>query len=195
MKKFETIKNTQDLVNLHEVLTTEARTLMVRKNSDYKAGSGDVFANFRMAKLAHVEEVQGVIVRMMDKLARWLAFLEKGELEVKEESVFDVSLDLINYTVIATGLLIEKMNAGKRNVSAESHNDIIYQTQAILAKALGSSINGQDISNLEECIRALTALREYTNVIETHVVKEKVEEFHDTVPVIQSMGDCINGDN
>lgn len=194
MKKFETIKNTTDLVNLHEVLTTEARTLMVRKNADYKAGSGDVFANFRMAKLAHVEEVQGVIVRMMDKLARWLAFLEKGELEVKEESVFDVSLDLINYTVIATGLLIEKINAPKNFIPGKDAEDVIKRTQEVLSKALGSEVDSRDVRSLDECIQALTALKDWTEVVGNHVAPQ-VEEDADIVPTIKSMGDCINGDN
>jgi hypothetical protein len=96
------------LLQSHADLTNEARDLMTRKNADYKAGSNDAFANFRMSSLLHVDPSIGCMLRMQDKMARLLAFIEKGTLAVKEESWHDCCIDLINYTVILHGLLREK---------------------------------------------------------------------------------------
>ena len=95
------------LIDLHFRLCEEARGLMERKNSDYKAGSGDPFANFRMAALLHIRAEMGAMLRMQDKMARLLSFMERGTLAVKEESWHDCILDLINYSVIIHGLLDE----------------------------------------------------------------------------------------
>lgn len=97
----------QQLQDLHRILTEESRALMERKNADYKAGSGDPFANFRMSELLHIKPVLGAMLRMQDKMARLLAFIERGTLAVKEESWHDCVLDLINYSVIVHGLLEE----------------------------------------------------------------------------------------
>lgn len=97
----------EELQQLHERLCTEGRDLMARKNADYGATS-DPFANFRMASLLKIDPAVGAMLRMQDKMARLLSFLEKGRLEVSSESWHDCCVDLINYTVILHGLLGEK---------------------------------------------------------------------------------------
>lgn len=190
MEKFKNITKTEELLSLHEKLCDQARTLMGMKNSDYKAGSGDPFANFRMAKLAHVDEVTGIIVRMMDKLARWMAFIEKGTLAVKEESVFDVALDLINYTVISAGLLIEKINAAapaelpvemKTFSDEEKYRSLVLSAQLLMGNAMNTVVNDNDFTDLEGAITALQALKNWK------VITAKV--------AATPMGDCENGDN
>lgn len=99
------------LLRLHENLTEQARELMTRKNADYGANA-DPFANFRMSALLHIEPEFGVLLRMQDKMARLVSFLEKGELAVKEESWSDAIIDIINYSVLLCGLLQEKVNQG-----------------------------------------------------------------------------------
>lgn len=96
-----------DLQALHTRLCEQGRKLMERKNTDYKAGSGDPFANFRMASLLHVNPAIGAMVRMQDKMARLVSFIETGRLAVSEESWKDCIVDLINYSVILYGLLDE----------------------------------------------------------------------------------------
>lgn len=96
------------LLRLHETLTTQARELMTRKNADYGANT-DPFANFRMSALLHIEPEFGVLLRMQDKMARLVSFLEKGELAVKEESWSDAIIDIINYSVLLCGLLQERI--------------------------------------------------------------------------------------
>ncbi len=97
------------LLQLHETLTTQARELMTRKNADYGANT-DPFANFRMSALLHIQPEFGILLRMQDKMARLVSFIEKGQLAVKEESWSDAIIDIINYSVLLCGLLREKTN-------------------------------------------------------------------------------------
>lgn len=102
--------NTTELLDLHSRLCDEGKELMSRKNADYSAGSGDPFANFRMSALLHVDPIIGAMVRMQDKMARLVSFIEKGSLAVKEEGWHDCIVDLINYSVIVHGMLQERTN-------------------------------------------------------------------------------------
>lgn len=97
----------EELFALHDKLTTTAKELMARKNADYGANT-DPFANFRMSALLHIQPEFGVLLRMQDKMARLVSFLEKGELKVKEEGWEDACIDILNYTVILCGLLKER---------------------------------------------------------------------------------------
>ena len=109
----------EELFALHDQLTSTAKALMARKNADYGANE-DPFANFRMSALLHIQPEFGVLLRMQDKMARLISFLEKGELQVKEEGWEDACIDILNYTVILCGLLKEHTNktAGATSVVA-----------------------------------------------------------------------------
>ena len=108
----KTMITPEQLFELHSRLTEEARKLMERKNADYSSASRDPFANFRMSGLLHVPPAIGAMLRMQDKMARLLSFIERGNLAVSEESWHDCVVDLINYSVILHGLL-EELAAGK----------------------------------------------------------------------------------
>jgi hypothetical protein len=45
---------------------------------------------------------------MVDKLARINSFSQKGELQVKDESVEDTLLDLANYAILLAGYIRSK---------------------------------------------------------------------------------------
>ena len=96
-----------ELLKLHDELTQAGKALMERKNADYGANA-DPFANFRMSTLLHLPPELGVLLRMQDKMARLVSFIEKGELKVKEEGWKDSIIDVVNYSVLLCGLLIEK---------------------------------------------------------------------------------------
>ena len=81
---------------------------MVRKNSDYKAGSGDPFANFRSARWLRCSPETGILLRVQDKMSRIVCFLERGELAVSEESVQDSCIDAVNYLLILSAMLEER---------------------------------------------------------------------------------------
>jgi len=51
---------------------------------------------------------QGFLTRMMDKMKRIASFAEKGELQVKDESVTDTLRDLANYACLLAGYIESK---------------------------------------------------------------------------------------
>ncbi len=87
--------------------------LIKAKNSDYTAGSEDPFANFRQSSDFGVEPLNGLMVRMGDKLQRIKSFCKNGKLEVVDEGVEDAFRDLIGYSLIALGMLSEKKNGSQ----------------------------------------------------------------------------------
>jgi hypothetical protein len=93
-----------ELLAHHRVLSDKARELMANKNHDY-ASTADPFRNFRRHGL------QGILVRLSDKLARLESFTENGELAVKDESVLDTVLDAINYSILFYGYLLDTKGA------------------------------------------------------------------------------------
>jgi hypothetical protein len=80
----ETFKRGHDLVKI--------------KNSDY-AGAENPFRNFEFAQLAGMDVNRAILLRVIDKIARISNLLDK-EAMVKDESVEDTCLDIINYIAI-----------------------------------------------------------------------------------------------
>lgn len=52
-----------------------------------------------------IKTEQGFLTRMMDKMKRISSFVEKGELQVKDESVTDTLRDLANYSCLLAGYI------------------------------------------------------------------------------------------
>lgn len=99
-----------ELLSLHTQLCDDARKLMQAKNHDYTSGSGDPFANFRASAVIGVKPELALLVRMLDKIKRMQTFAEQGQLKVKDESVRDAVIDVINYSVLFYGLTKENSN-------------------------------------------------------------------------------------
>jgi hypothetical protein len=70
------------------------------KNADYTGKNDDPFSNFRSVEVLGITTEQGFLTRMMDKMKRIASFAEKGELQVKDESVTDTLRDLANYSCL-----------------------------------------------------------------------------------------------
>ena len=68
------------------------------KNKDY-AGNGDPFANFRNSEAVGVSPPRGMLVRMMDKMAR-LSNLITRPPAIANESMIDTCVDLAMYALI-----------------------------------------------------------------------------------------------
>ena len=102
--------NRERLLKNHERLCTTALNLMKRKNHDYAGRGGESpFANFtRCEAMGICTTEQGFLVRMTDKMSRLSSFIEAGTLQVKDESVEDTILDIINYAVLFQSFLQEK---------------------------------------------------------------------------------------
>ena len=85
MDRVEQLKSIQD----------EARELFVLKNADY----GDAFAEFGPV---------GVLVRIGDKIKRYMSITKNEITLVDDEKLRDTLIDLHNYAAMALMLLEEK---------------------------------------------------------------------------------------
>ena len=98
----------EELLALHDVTSQRCKSIMAVKNADYTGGSGDPFANFRMTESLGIPAELGILIRIMDKIQRVRSFVEKGKLQVKNESVEDALEDIINYAILIKGMVKEK---------------------------------------------------------------------------------------
>ena len=90
---------TKDYLKKLELNQVVALEIMKRKNADY-AGIEDPFRNFNNVEVLGVCSTEaGIIVRMTDKLSR-IANLIKQDAKVKDESISDTLIDLMNYANI-----------------------------------------------------------------------------------------------
>jgi hypothetical protein len=111
-----------ELLASHKNLCGKAYTLMQKKNSDYAGKGGDEpFANFtRCESMGICKTEAGMLVRMTDKMSRLSSFVESGTLEVKDESVEDTCLDLINYSVLFYAYLQSKKEQTHESIMPNS---------------------------------------------------------------------------
>lgn len=79
----------------YDEVSTETRELFNKKNTDY----GDAFADYG---------VVGVLVRMGDKLRRYISVTNKGVSLVNDEALRDTLMDLRNYATMAIMLMDER---------------------------------------------------------------------------------------
>ena len=97
-----TITNVQFLKEFKE-LTVQMHTVAVDKNADYASGisNTDPLANFTLVEKMGVTATEtGFLTRMCDKFSRITTFVNKGVLQVKNESVEDTLIDLANYCLL-----------------------------------------------------------------------------------------------
>lgn len=86
-------------------MCAEALAIMKRKNKDYsKEGPLDNFYVCSAIKAA--TPINGIVVRMGDKLARVVSVSEKGA-QVKSETLRDTLVDVINYSVLLLAVINE----------------------------------------------------------------------------------------
>ena len=97
--------NAQDkLMDMHIRLCDQALRLMKAKNNDYSYGD-DPYNNFRGSEMLGISPIIGILLRMQDKMMRIKTFALCNNLNVKEESVNDSIIDLINYAVLIAGFI------------------------------------------------------------------------------------------
>lgn len=95
----------QEILALHKQMAQKSRAIMAVKNEDY-ADVNDPMKNFKSAAFLNVEPGIGILLRVLDKIARLHTFWLTGKL--KAESVDDAELDIINYMVLHRGLRSEQ---------------------------------------------------------------------------------------
>lgn len=79
--------------------STAALELVMKKTNDY-ATIDDPYRNFRMCESVGVSVEKGILVRMCDKLSRIGNLIDNGTASVKDESVEDTLIDVMNYANI-----------------------------------------------------------------------------------------------
>jgi len=83
----------------YDKIVSRAKKICEAKNKDY-AKESDPFLNFRLSEVMKVCSLEeAVLVRILDKTARVANLIHKHN-DVKDESVEDTILDLINYWII-----------------------------------------------------------------------------------------------
>lgn len=100
--------NKQQYFEFAEEFFNECLEISKKKNADYTGGSDDPFSNFSSVEVLGISTEQGFLTRMMDKMKRIASFVEKGELQVKDESVLDTLNDLANYSALFAGYIKSK---------------------------------------------------------------------------------------
>jgi hypothetical protein len=90
----ETVEHTMDRVEQMKKIQQESLQLFTKKNIDY----GDAFAKYG---------VIGVIMRIQDKLQRYLSITKNGVNLIEDEGLRDTLIDLHNYSAMAMMLLDE----------------------------------------------------------------------------------------
>jgi hypothetical protein len=107
--------NKQEYMEFHKSCCETMMHITRRKNADYTGNDASPFANFtRVEALGICSAEQGFLTRMMDKMCRLNAFVQRGVLEVKDESIEDTLLDLANYSILLAGYIKSKRNARLR---------------------------------------------------------------------------------
>ncbi len=131
--------NTKQLLQLHEDTCKSCRAIMEQKNSDYTGGksSTDPFANFNASSILDIHPVQGLLLRVIDKIQRIRSFTNDKELKVSNESVEDACDDIVNYAILAKAMLMEersqiesensKLPTGEQEIEAERRMNVIGQ--------------------------------------------------------------------
>lgn len=103
------IMTKQDYFEFHKECLEKMAKITAAKNADYTGVGDDPFANFtRVEAMGICSTEQGFLTRMMDKMSRINSFVQKGELQVKDESVQDTLLDLANYAILLAGYIRSK---------------------------------------------------------------------------------------
>lgn len=102
----------QDYFKFAEHFFGECIDISRKKNADYTGGNDNPFSNFQSVEVLGISTESGFLTRMMDKMKRIASFAEKGELQVKDESVTDTLRDLANYACLLAGY-IESKKDGK----------------------------------------------------------------------------------
>jgi len=96
----------EELLRMHQETCDKCRQVMADKNADYSHG-GSPFQNFRASEMLGVPAGKGLLIRVLDKIQRMKAYIDRGELSVKNESVEDAIDDVINYMILLKGMLQE----------------------------------------------------------------------------------------
>lgn len=106
--------NTQEILDRFDVTVAKVRETLAKKNHDYTQGSiDDALNNFKISSVVlHIDPSKGLLVRVLDKIARLVTFIECGRLVVDNESATDSIHDIIGYMALLEALLQDESRPG-----------------------------------------------------------------------------------
>ena len=118
--------NTTELLKLHDETCSKCKGIMQKKNSDYTGGKNatDIFANFNSSVILDIHPVQGLLLRLIDKVQRIRSFTNDKQLQVSNESVEDACEDIINYAILAKAMLIEERKKIEQNLEKQKQEKV-----------------------------------------------------------------------
>ena len=118
---------TEELLKLHDETCDKCKEIMKQKNSDYTGGKNatDIFANFNSSVILDIHPVQGLLLRLIDKVQRIRSFTNDKQLQVSNESVEDACEDIINYAILAKAMLIEERQKIEHNLKKQTQEKVV----------------------------------------------------------------------
>lgn len=100
--------NTKEYIQYHEEFAKRMVALTKAKNADYGT-KDDPFANFTNSEKLGISNVpQAILTRITDKLTRTIGFVQKGSVEVKDETIEDTLLDLASLSILLSAAIISR---------------------------------------------------------------------------------------
>jgi len=108
--------NKEQYLAFHKAACEQMIETTRKKNNDYTGITQDPFANFTAVESQGICSTEtGFRVRMTDKIMRLDSFIQKGVLEVKDETVQDTLFDLANYCILLAGYIESKRQAANNS--------------------------------------------------------------------------------
>ena len=87
----------------------KALEILKKKNHDYSYGE-DPFKNFQLCENVGIcKTEEGILVRLSDKLSRIVSLIKSNERLVKDESIEDTVIDMINYGILLLCILEDRL--------------------------------------------------------------------------------------
>jgi hypothetical protein len=119
----------------------ELRELTMKKRAGYSPGE-DPFANFRMSQTFGVDPLKGILIRVMDKIARIASLLENPANDKIGESLRDTMLDAGNYLLIGVAFRdSESLDERSRKILDEIEAERQRAVPPITAEEVGMDVS------------------------------------------------------
>lgn len=168
----------EKLMGLNRLTQDAGTEVMQGKNHDYTSGSVDPYQNFRSSTIVGVDPRAGILIRVLDKVARISTFLAKGKLEVAEEGFIDSVVDIRVYMTLILGLTL--LDGDENPLTLEDIRRELIRLKQEVYNYNGDQEGGMTIAQLdrkreiEETERAVTLMFDhprrssYPNPIDAH---------------------------
>jgi len=96
------------LIDGAEAAMAEVLEVLRAKNHDYAGEAGDPFRCFEAARLIGMHPLQGILLRMLDKVSRAATLIE-ADPAVAGEGLRDAADDLLGYSAIMAAYVGQRM--------------------------------------------------------------------------------------